>query len=182
MSEQLSEKYYDWMCSLIKNNEKNPVIYSRILKFLYTTEFTWLIDLDGNRADDGIELRYRFGCEAGIENTIIHNELDNRACSVLEMLVALSLRCEDDIMQSTEERRVDKWFWVMMDNLGFSLLENCRYDVRKANTIVKRLLDRTYGPDGTNGLVTIPNCEYDLRYVDIWYQMMWYLTYISKGV
>ena len=54
-------------------------------------------------------LRYRFGREIKLPSGIISSELDNYPCSVLEMLIALSIRCEETIMTDEEygDRTVD---------------------------------------------------------------------------
>lgn len=183
MQEQLHDRYFNWISSLIDYPElKDPIMfYNDVLIHLLNTEFTWTIALDENRADDGIELRYRFGFENGIGDAIIHNQLDTRPCSVLEMMVALALRCEDDLMQGTEERHVERWFWIMMDNLGLGEDTYEFYDPVKTDNVVNTFLNRQYSPDGSfGGIFIIPNCVHDLRTVDIWYQMMWYLTAMSK--
>ena len=50
-------------------------------------------------------------------------------------------------------------------------------------TGVRRFMDGKYKPNGKGGLFTIPSCERDLRTVEIWYQMNWYLNSIiyEKG-
>ena len=47
------------------------------------------------------------------------------------------------------------------------------YALQVANSAV-----REYAPDGRGGLFTIRNCEEDLRKVEIWYQLCWYLDTI----
>ena len=177
----IMEQYFDWICSLISSQDRDAHTYEKVLRYLFNTDFCWVIELDANRADDGIELRYRFGYEKELESPIIASEIDIRPCTILEMMVALSLRCEEDIMQGTEERRVDKWFWVMMENLGLYRLDDWSYDEQTAAIIVDDLLGHRYSPDGKGGLIYLPGIEHDLRHVEIWYQMMWYLTSISKG-
>ena len=39
-------------------------------------------------------------------------------------------------------------------------------------------MNRTYSPDGDGGLFTVRNCDRDLRNVEIWIQMCWYLDTI----
>ena len=43
---------------------------------------------------------------------------------------------------------------------------------------VTGLLNREYEPDGKGGLFTIKDCDRDLRTVEIWYQLCWYLDEI----
>ena len=178
---EIQSQYYNWMCNLISNKDINAHEYDYLLAQMDNIDFMWIIPLDENRSSDGIELRYRFGVEEGIHDAVIACELDTRPCSVLEMMIALALRCEDEIMQDTEERHVDRWFWVMMTNLGLLDMTNDRYDSDRVNYIIKKLLNRTYGIHGAGGLVSLPNRPENLRTVEIWYQVMWYLDTVVKG-
>jgi hypothetical protein len=139
--------------------------------------------MDDNRLADGMDLRYRFAYECDIHSSMVASYLDDKPCSVLEMLVALSLRCEEHIMSNAEAgNRTGKWFWSMVDNLGLGDMTDSRFDISKVDAVIDRFLRRKYAPNGEGGLVTIPNCQQDLRKVEIWYQLMWYLTDIlNKG-
>ena len=72
--------------------------------------------------------------------------------------------------------RTGQWFWGMIENLRLDKMTDQRFDLKKVSQIIDRFLHREYEPDGTGGLVTIEDCEYDLRTVEIWYQVMWFLT------
>jgi hypothetical protein len=63
----------------------------------------------------------------------------------------------------------------MISNLGLSSLNDTRFDSRYLNRVVTRFLNREYERNGEGGLFTVKNCKYDLRTVEIWYQMCWYL-------
>ena len=92
-------EYFIWMYRLVCTEERyNHVSHRKLLKYLHEREFTYLIELDGNRAEDGTDLRFRFGFEHDIDGEIISEYLDNKPCSLLEMLVALAIRCEEHIM------------------------------------------------------------------------------------
>jgi hypothetical protein len=41
--------------------------------------------------------------------------------------------------------------------------------------VLDRFLDRDYEPDGRGGLFRVKHTDEDLRFVEIWYQMNWYL-------
>ena len=64
---------------------------------------------------------------------------------------------------------------VMLHNLGLDSMTDDRFDVRYVEAVILRFLNREYEPDGTGGLFKIKNCKYDLRDVEIWYQLNWYL-------
>lgn len=177
-SHELNDIYFDWLVQLVCEDENiDSQSYYKLFSLLHDTQFYSLVPMDENRENDGIELRYRFGYERGIQARIIASELDYCPCSVLEMLVALVVRCEEHITVNPEIGcRFGRWFWMIMDNLGLGGMTDDVYDWRKANQIVTRFLNREYGPHGEGGLVYLPDSTEDLRQKDIWYQMMHYLS------
>lgn len=175
---EVSNAYFNWMYHIVCNNRYSPnASYRKLFTRLHEIDFYYLIDMDDNRAGDGIDLRYRFGNECSYDHSLIAEYLDDRPCSVLEMLVALSIRCEEDIMDDPDiGDRTGKWFWDMIANLGLSSMNDIRYDERYVDDVVDRFLNREYRRNGEGGLFTIRNCDRDLRDVEIWYQMCWYLN------
>ena len=92
---ELNNRYFNWMCQLVSVQQYSQGrSYVRLLRFLYKTDFYYTIPMDGNREADGIDLRYRFGYENSYKESMITTHLDNRPCSVLEMMIALAIRCE----------------------------------------------------------------------------------------
>ena len=176
----LREGYFEWLCGIVvagRTEEETPVgMYSRLLRQLFEKPFRYDIPMDGNRAEEGIDLRYRFTEELGYPQAAAA-ELDDRDCSVLEMLTALSIRCEEHIMHDDKEGdRTRMWFWEMLGNLGLIEYTDYHYDETAVNMILERLLNHDYGPHGEGGLFYIPDCPRDLRTVEIWYQLNWYLN------
>ena len=131
-----------------------------------------------NRAKDGESLRYRFAVI--YENDRIYQDgimaiLDG-PCSVLEMMTALAIRCEESIMDDPSYGdRTGQWFWNMMTNLGIGWMNDNRFDLKEAEDIIYNFLDRRYEPDGRGGLFWIKGCPEDLRKEEIWTQLCWYL-------
>ena len=100
---ELNDTYFNWMCQLVFDGRYSKKLsYRRLLKVLHKIEFTYSIPMDGNRAEDGIDLRYRFGYENGYSSSMISAYLDNKTCSVLEMMIALAIRCEEHIMDDPD--------------------------------------------------------------------------------
>lgn len=164
--------YYDWLCAHIGEKARG---YNKLMAYLYERDFTYLIPLDGNRAADGIDLRYNFGRKKGVADYVIASCLDHRPCSILEMMVALAIRCEVHIMDNPEYGdRTSQWFWEMVQNLGLEKMTDARFRTNAAERIIDRFLNRKYRPDGTGGLFTVHN-RGDMRFIEIWYQMEWYL-------
>lgn len=172
----ISKGYFDWLCEVIDYGGKTK-FYKRTLKLLHHIDFSYTIPKDANRFEDGIDLRYRYGYEHHIDYPEIANILDSKPCSVLEMMVALAVRCEEHIMYDAEKGdRQSKWFWKMFDNLGLKEMTNSNFDEDYILDSVERFLRRDYDADGTGGLFTTSDPTKDMRTEEIWYQLMWYLN------
>lgn len=180
--DDLRHTYFDWLYGLVSDwPELKKRSYKKLLYCLYTIDFEYLLPMDANRYDDGIELRYKFGKERNIDQRKIASELDNKPCSILEMMIALAIRMEDDVMDNPEEdNRTAEWFWVMIDSLGLYDQDDILYCRDIIGRKMKKFNDRLYGPNGKGGLFTIPDCSEDLRDVEIWCQAMWWLNYILR--
>lgn len=178
---ELNRKYLAWMYQLICAGETRYFpSYRKLLRRLYELPFTYTMPMDGNRADDGVNLRYRFGEECGYSDAEVANALDDRDCSVLEMMLALAIRCEDNIMYDPDlGSRADRWFWVMLTNLNLANMSDRNYDQHVVDQAIANFLSRNYSRDGDGGLFRVRNCPRDMRTLDIWYQMCWYLNDIS---
>ena len=167
------ELYFEWMCKLVSGIDEECVSYKKLFKRLHEIEFVYSIPKDENRAEDGKDLRRRFGFAVqlvGVERVL------RGPCSVLEMMVALAVRCEETIMDDPNfGNRTGQWFWGMIVSLGLGAMDDPRYNENRVDEIVDRFLNRDYQPNGKGGLFTIKNCEHDMRDVEIWIQMLWYL-------
>lgn len=175
----ITNKYFEWMFDLVcKDRYASSISFRKLLMHLHNTEFTYCLGNDKNRAEDGISLRYRFAYE-NPEFDDAEAYLDG-PCSVLEMMLALSIRCEESIMDNPViGDRTAHWFWGMVTNLGLGSMYDAKYDRRIVDAILTRFLNRDYEPNGKGGLFTIRNRNTDLRTVEIWYQLNWFLDSIS---
>lgn len=174
---ELNEEYFNWMYQLVFANEKRRS-YRKLLKYLNSVEFTYILDFDSNRAEDGMDLRYRFGYEHDYNGPMIAAYLDDRPCSVLEMMVALANRCEEQIMDDPHAGcRRGQWFFSMLASLGLSGMNDENFVRSDAEKIISRFLSRQYARNGEGGLFTV-NSRHDMRSVEIWYQLNWYLDSI----
>jgi hypothetical protein len=175
---RIRDEYFKWLCDLVSENRfSKNISFTKLLTRLHDTAFIYVIPRDQNRAGDGIDLRYRFATRrkyVGQVDEIM--SILNGPCTVLEMMVALATRCEETIMEDTDVgNRTGQWFWGMVTNLGLGSMTDIRYDERYIDDVLTRFLNREYEPDGTGGLFTIRRCDRDLRKVEIWHQLCWYL-------
>lgn len=179
---ELTSLYFEWMCRLVCNNRHTKCSsYRKLLTHLNESEFVPVMLMDENRADDGTDLRYRFGYENSYEGAMIASLLDDHPCSMLEMMIALSIHCEEDIMDDPDVGdRTGEWFWQMIENLGLDDMDDAHYSPKRVDDILERFTNQEYERDGRGGLFYIPNTYRDMRNAEIWYQMCWYLDDILK--
>lgn len=178
---RICNEYFNWLYDLIAGRRSSRQIsYRKLLKHLHNTEFRYVIQKDKNRARDGVDLRYRFALAEyyDTEPDYITEMLDG-PCSVFEMMVALAIRCEETMDDPDIGDRTGQWFWGMIVSLGLGSMLDSRYNATIVDDVMDRFLDRAYEPDGMGGLFTIENCHRDLRDVEIWNQMWWYIDSIS---
>ena len=176
--DQINDDYFEWLCELI-NIERfsKHLTYRKLLTHLHNIEFTWFIPHDDNRADDGIQLRRRY---ALVQDDMRLSNYILGPCSILEMMVALAIRCEENIMDDAlMGNRTGQWFWGMIHSLGLSGMNDARFDIDYVDDVLARFLNREYEPNGKGGLFTIKHCMNDMRTVEIWCQLSWYLGSIT---
>ena len=176
--DKISNEYFDWIYDLVCGERfSDRLSYRKLLMHLHNTRFRYRMSMDGNRASDGIDLRYRFDYEhGGIEDAELYLK---GPCSVLEMMVALALRCEETIMDDpTLGNRTGQCFWGIITSLGLGSMSDDKYDKAYVNAIISRFLSRDYEPNGKGGLFTVKNCEQDMRDIEIWHQLCLYLNSI----
>lgn len=170
-----------WMCQLVNaNRHPRTRTYKLLLRSLNEKEFTFADILDGNRAEDGIDLRYRFAEEKHYDHRMVASYLDDCPCSILEMMIALAMRCEEHIMADPEiGDRFGQWFWSMIESLGLMDMDDRHFRSFEVERLLERFLNKEYAPDGHGGLFTVSGYRGDIRDLDIWYQMCAYLEKFS---
>lgn len=170
---KIEKLYFEWMFDLVCEGQYAEIIsYKKLLEYLHSVEFTYSIEKDADRAEDGIELRYRFAYET--ERPYADRYLIG-PCSVLEMMIALALRCEEVMDDTAYGDRTAQWFWKMVVNLGLGDMLDSRFDEYHVEKVIERFLNREFEPDGRGGLFRVKHCDYDLRYVELWKAMCWML-------
>ena len=175
-------QYFEWIFDMVCGMRfAEDISFRKLLSHLHNTEFRYSIPNDKSRAREGENLRHRFALTQ-MPDVPEYEILDILAgpCSVLEMMVALAIYAEEHIMSNPQiGNRVGQWFWNMVVNLGLGDQMDNRFDRRYVDTVLRRFLDRKYDPNGKGGLFTIRNCDRDLRKVEIFYQLCWYLGTIT---
>lgn len=162
--------YFDWLYfKVVKNNS-----YRKLLSMLHNMEFRYSLDHDENRAMDGINLRWYY-VEDGGQDEILRWK---SSCTVLEMLVAAAMQMEVIMEDPDADYGTPHWFWMFMSNLDLVDMTDDNYDKTYIYGRVSMFMDRTYEPDGYGNIIYIPDSKDDLRDVEIWWQMCWYMDSI----
>ena len=137
--EMLLKMYFDWLTELIECDDRTN-LYETLLHYLFDTNFVWLesIPLDENRAEDGLELRKFYAKLLG-ENggPRLLELLQNKPCSMLEMLVAFA----DKLTQLVSLEKYE-FFWMFIENLGLAWATEYDFDINIVGEIVN---DFMYG-------------------------------------
>lgn len=176
-SESMMRGYFDWMYNKVTEDNTINTDYKKLLNYLFRKDFNFKHPMDSNRLEDGVNLRYRYGNDCCYTQREVSNLLDVFPCSVLEMMVALSIRCEESIMCDEDiGDRTSKWFWSMIKSLGLEYMYDDAFNEKFCDLVIRKFIDREYYPDGKGGLFTIKHPKADMRNVDIWYQMCAYLN------
>lgn len=168
----LDETYFVWLYSQVGSvkNRNRAKTYWVLLRLLFQKEFTWSnIEMDGNRAQDGIDLRYIFRDETGTD--LNEAGWESYGCSMLELLIALSTK-----LAFEGEGEAKDWFWVLIDNLGLIECTDANPpDPNIIGEILDQVIGREYAPNGAGGLFPLTDSHEDQRDVEIWYQAQAYL-------
>ena len=170
----IKKEYFEWLCSLVKAEKE----YSMLWQKLHDMDFVWIVDRDENRASDGKYLRYIFTIEA-FDKDVDADEIDqilSGPCSVMEFLVGLARRIEDDIMESVDlENRTYRWFHEMVGNLGLLKYDNKHYSDGEIDAIVHRFMSRKYSKNGVGNIFRVGHFSGPVfSSLEIWSQMQAY--------
>lgn len=169
----MDNEYFNWLCGFVCNADDMEVYsFRKLLMHLHSRHFRYSLPRDINRANDGVQLRYRYSPK--------YFDMCDEPCSVLEMMIALALRCEETIMDNARlGDRTGQWFWRMVTTMELNGMYDQNYDKRYVQERIDIMLDRRYEPNGKGGLFFIRDCADDLREVEIWCQLLWYLDDIG---
>lgn len=166
MSEPIEDRYFGWLYSKVAPHVRSTpsTTYRSLLHNLHETKFTWQVPGDDNRAEEGIDLRTEFLKVDQAEYDDIWMDLE---CSVLEMLIAFTRRCEFQTDLSEAQ-----WFWIFLTNLGLAEISDGMYAVEcdQIDEILYKFVERRYSPLGHGGLFPLRYSDNDQRKVEVWYQ------------
>ena len=165
--------------------EKEIRDYQYLLEVLADIEYIWIHPMDENRAIDGLELRSDFEYETG-------EYLDKTSglmpkCTFFEMLAALSIRCEEQLMRNISAgNRTSKWFFEFLDNLNLTDYTVGKWKGRDSDiirSIVEEEMLGKYRENGVGGMFPLKNHGINQRNEQLWKQLTAYINenYINDG-
>ena len=170
--------YKNYILEKVKYND-NP-LFEKIMDKLFCTTFIPYMGLDVNRGEDGIALRLNYSVNRCIDPGYLDSVLGPN-CTVLEMMVALAIRCELDVAgDPSGENRTSHWFDVMLESMGLTQYTGDSYKDDSVASIIWKMQNHDYLPNGEGGLFKIPNgTGFDMTKIEIWSQMNAYISVIE---
>lgn len=165
--------YFTWLISWVCDTEQKRT-YSHVLKALYETDFIFDNEYDENCAVYGTELRGKFMDEVPV------GSCREGECSYLEMMIALSINMEEQIMDNDEfGDRTAEWFWSMMESTGLAGMKDVVWSDDKFDRIIDILSNKKYQKNGKGGFFTVKEGGKNMREMTIWQQMNRFLIEVS---
>lgn len=165
MPSSVANAYFLWLCDQVLPGGYDQSEYKRLMRTLATTEYIFSTEFDESRSRDGVDLRARFAYETGDNVCYICGP-----CSVLEMMVSLAMRIEEDVMTDFVSNRTYLWFQEMLESLGLAGQFDAYFDPEFVDETLSGFIYKTYSKNGHGGLFTTNNPDVDMRELDIWYQ------------
>lgn len=168
-----NDPYFQWLCKKVGVGKGKP--YLRMTTLLHQLIFRPSIEMDGNRANDGLMLRVEFMQRYGE-----YGSSTNRgACTMLEFLIGLAKRMSFLMGEEGQPSKTEHYFWCLIRNLRLLKLTDERYDDLNGDFFVEeavqRVLDRSYDAYGNGGLFPLRYAVNGYMEADIWYQMQAWL-------
>ena len=170
------KRYIQWLCRFLGDING----YSKLLDYLYQADFVWIIPMDENRAKDGINLRFQFCDIYRLDSTQMQEIFGSKPCSMLEMMIALAIRIEDDFMGTENQNNTSRWFWSMIFSMGLQLQKDEYFNPEKVDSVILHFIEHRYGTDGRGSLFHVPMRNVDFRNLQIWDQMNYWLILMDK--
>lgn len=173
---RFEDEYFEWLISIISYSGYEQLNLS-LLKTLHKKEFKVLIPHDDNRAYEGKNLRETYCDEVDFDYdyaTAFYG-IDVADCSMLELIIGLSIRCE----QIIADNDIGGWFWRFLENIRLDRFSDDEFYDNGGAVVINNILDmiikRQYKKNGYGGLFPLKLGKADQRKVEIWYQMCAYL-------
>lgn len=148
---------------------------------------------DVDREKDGLELRKEWSYEIHKLDNIIRDEYPGDdldygmytiPCTMLEMIIGVSKRMSEQLMDEDGEDKTAQYFWEIIGNLGLDCWDDDNFGwetglaPKNIGKTCEILCKRQYNPDGTGGgMFPMPGIlGINQKKMEIWYQMQEYIN------
>ena len=133
---------------------------------------------DIDREKDGLELRKEQIYE-------LYEAQLTYPCTMLEMIIGISKRMSEQLMDEDGEDKTAQYFWEIVGNLGLNCWDDDNFGwetglaQKKIAKTCEILCKRQYNPDGTGGgMFPMPGLlGINQKKMEIWYQMQEYINW-----
>lgn len=153
--------------------------FSTFLAFLFDVEFRPMHHMDSIRVEKISDMRDEYRYERGAWAS--SSEEFPPFATVLELLVSLSRSMEDVMSNHLYGDRTPNWFWMMIDNLGLTNMDNEHFDQEYVVKVLERWLKREFESDGIGSPFPLKHPPCDMTGVDIWRAFGWYMNENYQG-
>lgn len=168
----MNELWKDYLKYLINRYNLDSYLnkYKRIFEILHNKDFEYFLDRDENRYCDGIELRDDY--KIPIKYWDLHDKFMNKKCSLFEMLLALSIRMDNEVIGDPAEEHPETLFIEMIDNLDL-LRTKSNYEI---DYKINKWIYRDFKKNGKGSPFPVKYDDRDQRYLEICDQAMSYIN------
>ena len=166
--------YVRWLAKYVGGLNSRELLMLTLLNMEFYSD---IHDFDKNRMSDAMKLRRSYMEETHLED----EEFYEIPPSVLEVLIALAYRIENDILSESDGITAEDMFNMFLENMGIDFIFDWEWDDDKEVYIqlqACRFMDRLYNADGSDGGIFVlkhPDKNVDLRTKDIWMQAQHWL-------
>lgn len=159
------DSYYEHLVRII-DPDNSHANYTKLLdKLFHAKYFHKYGSNDKNRAVDGTDLRKKYDGYLPIDFK------DGFPCTVLEMMIALAVRIEVDIMGEPGDDHPERWFWAMVNNSGLGVLTNNQFDDDMFETMIFDILGHRFDAEGNGSFFPLKaKVGRDARQMELWQQ------------
>lgn len=174
-------QYFNWLTYHAYTDLISKINHTNLSYILLDHEFTYL-PMDENRSVDGLDLRKRFCLET--HNDICKlNSIMPSYCTIFEMILALAFRANDILpISNANGNGESNWFEKMLTNMGLYDFTNDRFDIKLVEYKLNHFLEREFNANGSGSLFTFDTAKEDMRIVDIWTSMCWYINELDEKI
>lgn len=167
--------YFLWLCDLVNADMSR---YSELLYALHEMDFVWVIDLDSDRADDGLELRRKYYQTNPDDDWVMFWD---RGCTVFEALIGIARRMNYILEDEDSGDMSFMYFWEFIRNLGLKKYSNNRLrglsqeqidtDFFDIQLICSNWMNRKFEPNGQGSIFPLPSATENQAHISLTYQM-----------